>query len=111
MATDQRQREEQTADGAPPYRAYAAIMGTFVGGLAAATGLARLLDRDPREHSALDLAVLSVATFKAARTLSRDDVTSFIRSPFVEGEAHEGDEAPVATGDMRQAIGELVTCT
>jgi hypothetical protein len=38
-------------------------------------------------------------------------VTSFIRQPFVEGDAHEGDEQPVATGDLQQAIGELVTCS
>src|SRR4029079_2469789 len=37
----------------PPYHAYAAIMATFVGGLAAAGVLARLLDRDPYEHTAL----------------------------------------------------------
>jgi len=91
--------------------AYAGIMGTFVGGLAVAGGLARLLDRDPREHDALDLAVLGLATFKAARTISRDEVTSFIREPFVEGEAHTGDEEPVESGDLRQAIGELVTCS
>jgi hypothetical protein len=95
----------------PPYTAYAGIMGTFVGGLAAAGTLAHLLDRDPREHDALDLAVLGLATFKAARTISRDEVTSFIREPFVEGTAHEGHEEPVGTGDARQAIGELVTCS
>jgi hypothetical protein len=38
-------------------------------------------------------------------------VTSFLRDPFVEGEAHEGGESPVETGDVRQAIGELVTCS
>jgi hypothetical protein len=86
-------------------------MGAFVGGLAVAGALARALDRDPREHTALDLAVLGAATFKAARTISRDEVTSFLREPFVEGEAHEGNEEPVETGDMRQAIGELVTCS
>jgi hypothetical protein len=86
-------------------------MATFVGGLALAGALARLLDRDPRDHDALDLAVLGLATFKAARTISRDEVTSFIREPFVEGEAHEGGEDPVETGDLRQAIGELVTCS
>jgi hypothetical protein len=86
-------------------------MGTFVGGLAVAGTLARLLDRDPRDHRALDLAVLGAATFKAARTISSDDVTSFIREPFVEGEAGEGAEEPLATGDLRQAIGELVTCS
>lgn len=95
----------------PPYAAYAGIMGTFMTGLAAAGGIAKLLGRDPREHRALDLAVLGLATFKAARTLTRDEVTSFIREPFVEGEAKEGGEEPVPTGDLRQAVGELVTCS
>jgi hypothetical protein len=95
----------------PPYGAYAGIMTTFVVGLAGAGGLARALRRDPREHSALDLAVLAAATFKAARTISRDEVTSFMREPFVEGTAKEGAEHPVETGDLRQAIGELVTCS
>jgi hypothetical protein len=86
-------------------------MGAFVGGLAAAGALARSLERDPRDQDALDLAILALATFKAARTIARDDVTSFIREPFVEGEAHDGDESPVETGDLRQAVGELVTCS
>src|SRR5438874_9665491 len=95
----------------PPYRAYAAIMGTFVGGLAAAGALGRTLDRDAREHDWLDLATLAAATFKASRTIARDEVTSFVREPFVEGTSHEGAEEPLETGDLRQAIGELVTCS
>lgn len=95
----------------PPYGAYAGIMGTFVGGLAVAGALAHLLDRDARDTDALDLVALGLATFKAARTISGDEVTSFIREPFVEGEAGAGDEHPVETGDLRQAIGELVTCS
>ena len=55
--------------------------------------------------------VLAAATFKAARTLARDEVTSFIREPFVRGHAHEGGEEPVETGDWQQAVGELVTCS
>jgi hypothetical protein len=101
----------QTTSAKPPYGAYAGIMGTFLGGLATAGMIARLLGRDPRDHDALDLVVLGAATFKASRTLSRDAVTSFIREPFVEGQAHEGGEDPVETGDLRQAIGELVTCS
>jgi Protein of unknown function (DUF1360) len=97
--------------GAPPYGAYATIMGGFAAGLALAGGLARLLGRDPGDHSALDFAVLCAASFKAARTIARDEVTSFVREPFVEGHAHEGDEEPVQTGDLQQAIGELVTCS
>ena len=97
----------ETAAPPPPYRAYAGIMAVFAGGLAAAGALARLLDREPRQQTPLDLTVLSLATFKAARTISRDDVSSFIREPFVEGQTLE----PVPTGDVRQAIGELVTCS
>jgi Protein of unknown function (DUF1360) len=95
----------------PPYGAYAGIMAAFVGGLVAAGTAAHALGRDPREHSALDFAVLGLAAFKASRTVARDDVTSFIREPFVEGTAKEGAEEPVQTGDIRQAIGELVTCS
>jgi hypothetical protein len=96
----------------PPYEAYATITGVFVGGLAVAGGLARLLGRDPREATWLDLTALSVATFKVARTITRDEVTSFLREPFIEGNAHSGEEErPVQTGGAQQAIGELVTCS
>ena len=95
----------------PPYEAYAAITGTFVGGLALAGLAARILDRNPACQTPLDFAVLSLASFKAARTLARDEVTSFVREPFVQGDAHSGDEDPIETGDYRQAIGELVTCS
>lgn len=94
----------------PPYGSYAAIMGAFVGALGLTGWLARRHERDPQCQTALDLAVLAAATFKAARTLSHDEVTSFIREPFVRGHAHEGGEEPKA-GGMDQAIGELVTCT
>jgi uncharacterized protein DUF1360 len=99
------------AQTTPPYGAYAGIMATFAGGLAAAGGIAKLLGRDAREHTALDFAVLGLAAFKASRTIARDEVTSFLREPFVEGVAKEGAEDPVESGDLRQAIGELVTCS
>jgi len=55
--------------------------------------------------------VLSLATFKAARTLANDEVTSFLRQPFVKGRAHEGEDEEPVEGGMEQAIGELVTCS
>ena len=100
-----------TQASTPPYGAYAAITGTFLAGLAAAGAVARATGRDPRCQTWLDLATLAGASFKAARTISRDEVTSFIREPFVEGEAHEGGEDPIPSGDLRQAVGELVTCS
>jgi hypothetical protein len=102
----------ERATAPPPYRAYATITGVFVAGLALSGGVARLLGRDPREQTWLDLATLSAATFKASRTIARDDVTSFLREPFVEGDPRDPeDEHPVQTGGMEQAIGELVTCS
>jgi hypothetical protein len=96
----------------PPYHAYATITGIFVAGLALSGGIARLLGRDPRQQTWLDLATLSAATFKASRTIARDDVTSFLREPFVEGDPRDlEEEHPVQTGGMEQAIGELVTCS
>ena len=95
----------------PPYESYAAISAAFGGLLATAGLLGRLLDRDPQCQSALDLAVLSAATFKAARTLARDEVTSFIRQPFVRGHAHEGEGEEPVQGGLEQAVGELVTCS
>jgi hypothetical protein len=100
------------ATAPPPYHAYATITGVFVAGLALAGGLARLTGRDPRKQSWLDLTTLAAATFKAGRTIARDDVTSFIREPFVEGDPRDPEEEhPVQTGGMEQAIGELVTCS
>jgi hypothetical protein len=90
----------------PPYDAYATIAGAFFGGLAVVAALAR---RSP-PGTAVELAALAAATFKASRALSRERVGSFVRQPFVEGEADTGDdEEPAGTG-IQRAVGELVTC-
>jgi hypothetical protein len=100
-----------SAQERPPYEAYAVIAGSFAGLLATAGALGRLLDRDPQCQTALDFAILALASFKAARTLTHDRVSAPMRAPFVEGEADAHDEVPVRSGGMQQALGELVTCT
>jgi hypothetical protein len=95
----------------PPYSTYAALVGVFGLGMSGLAGVASLRGRRPEQLRALDLAVLSAATFKAARTVAHDEVLSFLREPFVQGEAHEGDEKPIEDGGTRQAIGELLTCS
>ena len=95
----------------PPYEAYAAIAASFACLLATAGALGRLLDRDPQCRTALDFAILGLASFKAARTLTHDRVSAPVRAPFVEGGAGAEHEVPVRSGGMQQAIGELVTCT
>jgi hypothetical protein len=95
----------------PPYLAYASLMATFLGGVSLVAAVGARRRRGLPVAGPFDLAVLGLATFKAARTLARDEVTSFIREPFVEEAAPESDETPVQTGGARQAIGELVTCS
>jgi hypothetical protein len=96
----------------PPYRAYAGIVAVFMAGLGAVSAAAAARDRPQSKIAAVDLAMLGLATFKASRTVARDKVTSFVREPFVEGEAYDGeDEQPTHESELRQAIGELVTCT
>jgi Protein of unknown function (DUF1360) len=95
----------------PPYGAYATIMGVFAAGLAGAGGLARIFDRNPACQTPLDFVVLSAASFKASRTLTSDEVTSFMREPFVRGRAHTGEGEEPVEGGFHQAIGELITCS
>jgi len=97
----------------PPYRAYAAILGTFAGVLAGTAALERELSRETGRWTPLELVLLSAATFKAARAISRERVGSVLREPFVETEGDTPDaveERPVGEG-LQRAIGELVTCT
>jgi hypothetical protein len=95
-----------TEPSRPPHGAYATIAGVFFGGLATVAALSR---RSP-PGTPLELAALAAATFKASRALTRERVGSFVRQPFVEGEADTGeDERPAGTG-IQRAIGELVTC-
>ena len=100
-----------TQTQSPPYASYAALVGAFGAGLTGVAALATLLGRRPERLTALDLAVLVGGTFKASRTVTSDEVMSFVRDPFVKEDAHEGDEEPVEDGGARQAIGELVTCS
>jgi len=95
-----------TPTGKPPYQAYATIAGVFLGGQA---GVAALSRRSP-PSAALEFAVLAAATFKVSRTLSRERVGSFVRQPFVEGDADTGEDEQPAGAGFRRAIGELVTC-
>ena len=90
----------------PPYQAYATIAGAFFGGLAAVAALSRR----PPPNNPLEFAALAAATFKVSRTLSRERVGSFVRQPFVEGDADTGEDEHPAGSGFQRAIGELVTC-
>ena len=95
----------------PPYEAYATILGVFATALAGATALSKVARKPPPDLSVVDLVALGGATFKGAHALTRERVGSFIRAPFVEGEAGTGEHERPAGDGFHQAIGELVTCS
>lgn len=69
--------------------------------------------RLPERIGAADLVLMSLATHKVARILTKDPVTSPFRAAFTRFEAPSGEgeisEAPRGRG-VRHAVGELVTC-
>jgi hypothetical protein len=60
-----------------------------------------------------EVIAAGVATYKLARIISKDKVTTFARAPFTEYQDRAGrgevEEAPRG-GPFRRAVGELLTC-
>jgi len=89
-------------------------MGTLVA-LAAAFGRwFRSSGRElPMRIAMSDLALMTVASHKASRLLSKDRVTSGVRVPFT---SYKGDAGPAEVSEhargrgLRRAIGELMVC-
>jgi hypothetical protein len=79
---------------------------------AAATGR-RAGVRLPERIQGRDLAMIGVATYKLARLMAKDRVTTFVRAPFTEYQHPAGrgevEERPRGTG-LRRAVGELMVC-
>src|SRR3954471_2282870 len=98
-----------------PLLDHAALVGVYG---AAVAGLSILVKRRrrklPERIPASDLAVLSVATHKLSRMLTKDTVTAPFRAPFTRlkgpGAAGEVNEEPRDESPARHAVGELVTC-
>jgi hypothetical protein len=106
------------ADDAPeqerPLTGYALLMSVFAGVTAAfSIWLRKTGRRLPERIGPGDLAVLTVATHKASRLLTKDRVTSTVRAPFTQFEGNDGagevSETARGTG-LRRAIGELLIC-
>jgi hypothetical protein len=97
-----------------PLGGYAILMSAFsaLAGLFAAW-FGRSGRSLPDRMDARDLALITVASHKAARLISKDKVTSAIRAPFAEYEGPGGpgevSERPRGRG-LRQVIGELLVC-
>ena len=101
-------------DEPAPLLGRAMLTTSFFSALAAGIVTARRAGvRLPERVSAGDVLATGVATYKLARMLSKDRVTTFARAPFTEFQEPSGrgevEERPRGTG-LRRAIGELVVC-
>jgi hypothetical protein len=109
------QKQEYAHGEDRPLAGLLSAMGVYltaVGGAAAAVRASgrRLPERIPLG----DAVLLTIATFRTARTLAKDPVASPLRAPFTTFRGASG-EAEVAEevrehGGVKHAIGELVTC-
>jgi hypothetical protein len=97
-----------------PVGAYGALLAAYGSGVAAFL-IWRLREGGlPERIGAGDIALLSIATQRASRIVTRDKVTRPMRKPFsaVESESEiptEVSEKPRGSG-LRRAIGELIIC-
>lgn len=97
-----------------PLGGYAVLLGTFTALSAGFGAWFRASGRElPESISARDLALLTVASQKASRMVSRDRVTSAVRAPFTQFQRDAGpgevDERARGRG-LRRAVGELLVC-
>jgi hypothetical protein len=98
-----------------PLKGYLALLGTYG---AVVTGLAvyvRASGRPLPSPSADDVALLAIATHKASRLLTKDAVTSPLRAPFTRydkpiGQGELQEQVHDDAGQVRHAVGELVSC-
>lgn len=95
-----------------PLGTYAGLTTAFLGVFG--TMLVRSARREtlPKDVSFVDLALVGVASHKLARLVATDEVTAFMRAPFVEvSTTEDGEIQEEARGKgLRRAVGELITC-
>jgi hypothetical protein len=109
-------QEREYTQGSPrPLAGDLGAMGVYLGLVSAAAAAVRASGRElPDRIPAGDAALLTVATFRLARRIAKDPVTSPIRAPFTRFEGASG-HAEVAEevrehGGVKHAVGELLTC-
>jgi hypothetical protein len=115
-AADAARREKQayTRGEDRPIGSFLAVTSVYGAVVAGLSALVRASHRElPERISAADLALVTVATHRLARTLAKDPVASPLRAPFTtfagtsgEAELHE----EVRGSGARHAVGELLTC-
>lgn len=97
-----------------PLAGYLTLLGVFNSALVAFLAASNTKNEDENKKNGLTgLIILGLATFKLARVISKDRVTSPLRAPFTEYVEPDGTsevkEKSRGTG-LQRAIGDLITC-
>jgi hypothetical protein len=109
------QEREYTQGAERPLAADLGAMGVYAGLVSAAAVVIRVSGRElPTRIPFGDAVLLTVGTFRLARRIAKDPVTSPIRAPFTTFQGSSG-EAEIAEevrehGGVKHAVGELLTC-
>jgi hypothetical protein len=109
------QKREYTNGAARPLEGDLGAMSVYVGLVAAAAAAVHASGRElPDKVPVGDALLMTVATFRLARRIAKDPVTSPLRAPFTRFEGQSG-HAEVAEevrehGGVKHAVGELLTC-
>src|SRR5919107_1895145 len=109
------QKREYTNGEHRPLAGDLGAMGVYVGLVSAAAAAVRASGRPlPDRIPPGDALLLTVATFRLARRLAKDPVTSPLRAPFTQFQGPSG-HAEIAEevrehGGVKHAVGELLTC-
>ncbi len=111
-----RHQERQYTNGEPrPLAGDLGAMGVYLGLVSAGATAVRAAGRElPERIPVGDALMLTVATFRLARRIAKDPVTSPIRAPFTQFQGPSG-HAEIAEevrehGGVKHAVGELLTC-
>jgi Protein of unknown function (DUF1360) len=111
----QTQEREYTNGEDRPLAADLGAMSVYLGLVSAAAAAIRASGRElPTRIPLADFALLTIGTFRLARRIAKDPVTSPLRAPFTSYQGASG-EAEIAEqvrehGGVKHAIGELLTC-
>ena len=109
------QEREYTNGEERPLAGDLGAMGVYLGVVSAAAAAVRAAGRELPERIPFgDALLLTVGTFRLARRIAKDPVTSPLRAPFTRfqgasGHAEVAEEVRVH-GGARHAVGELLTC-
>ena len=109
------QKQEYTNGEERPLGGDLGAMSVYVGLVSAAATAVRASGSELPDRIPLgDAALLTIATFRLARRIAKDPVTSPLRAPFTRFQGASG-HAEVAEevrehGGVKHAVGELITC-